>query len=231
METPVPKGSGFWFSLENRPPVRPHWGRVRTALINSTEGFLPRAPPRLRSRTLKRALQEVREKTQNLNAERRMVIATWADSIGTHTPTGHWNQIACDLLARSGASDFRSARVLAVMNLAMFDAGIVCWGCKYRHWTARPSQLDSRIKTLIKVPNFPAYMSGHSTFSGAAEVLAHFFPAESGTVRRMAEQASLSRVLCGLHFRFDCEAGLRAGRRVGRRALRVAARSPYSIGR
>ena len=52
--------------------------------------------------------------------------------------------------------------------MAMFDAAICCWDVKMFYYNPRPSQVDPSIKTLTGVPNFPAYTSGHSTFSGAA---------------------------------------------------------------
>lgn len=71
------------------------------------------------------------------------------------------------------------------------------------------------------VAAFPAYTSGHSTFSGAAaEVLAYLFPDQADTLRALAEEAAISRLYGGIHYRFDSEAGLEGGRSVG--ALAVA---------
>ena len=66
---------------------------------------------------------------------------------------------------------------MALLNMSLMDAAIVCWKTKYLYYNPRPSQLDTRIKTLTGLPNFPAYISGHSTFSsGAACVFEKFFP-------------------------------------------------------
>ena len=46
------------------------------------------------------------------------------------------------------------------------DAAICCWDTKYFYFNERPCQADPEIKTLTGVPNFPAYSSGHSNFSG-----------------------------------------------------------------
>ena len=71
----------------------------------------------------------------------------------------------------------RAARAFALLNMAMHDAAVGCWDAKYSYFNPRPSQLDPGIKTVIGLPNFPSYTSGHSTFSAAAaEVLSYLFP-------------------------------------------------------
>ena len=71
-------------------------------------------------------------------------------------------------------------------------------------------------------PLFPAYVSGHSTYSAAvAVVLAHLFPADAERFRAMGEEAGLSRLYGGIHWRSDHVAGSDMGREIG--ALVVAA--------
>jgi hypothetical protein len=80
--------------------------------------------------------------------------------------------------------------------------------------------MDTRIKTVVGLPNFPSYTSGHSTFSGAAAtVLTYLFPEKSTQLNDLAKQASESRIYGGIHFRFDCEEGLNAGIKVGKFAI------------
>jgi hypothetical protein len=74
--------------------------------------------------------------------------------------------------------------------------------------------------TLVPPP-FPSYTSGHVTFSAAAsEVLASFFPEDAARLHYLAEEAALSRVYAGIHYRFDSEAGLQSGRQLGALAIR-----------
>src|SRR6185295_5578656 len=113
---------------------------------------------------------------------------------------------ACEMLAGSKKSETERTKILALLNIAMFDAGIACWRTKFKYWLARPSQFDTSIPVRIKVPNFPSYVSGHSAFSGAAAtVLGRFLPAQRDKLAAMAQQASQSRVFAGIHFNFDCE--------------------------
>ena len=161
-------------------------------------------------------MAEVR-RYSDARTQRQLDIAKhWGDGAGSYTPAGHWNEIAADLVTWYNLPEHDAAHVLAVVNMAMMDAGIAVWDAKYTYWLLRPSQADSAITTPIGLPNFPSYVSGHAAFSGAAsEVLGYFFPAERATLRAQAEEAAMSRLYAGIHYRFDSEVGLGMGRAVG----------------
>lgn len=216
VEVSPPKGAAFWVSMEDRPPVRPYWGNVKTLCVGPIQKYAPGPPPNIYSSEFKAALAGVRQKSSKVTPAQEAMIQLWADGSGSSTPSGHWNLIACNYLSKSEKSENDRANILALLNIAMFDAGVACWSTKFKYWLARPSQLDAKILVRVKIPNFPSYFSGHSTFSGAASaVLAHFFNKETNAFKTMANQASESRVLCGIHFKFDCETGLRVGRQIG----------------
>ncbi|MFN2390167.1 MAG: phosphatase PAP2 family protein [Actinomycetota bacterium] len=74
--------------------------------------------------------------------------------------------------------------------------------------------------SYITTPPFPSYPAGHSTFSGGAgRLLTHYFPEAGDLLNELAEQAAYSRLLGGIHFRSDNEAGLTLGRTVAELAL------------
>jgi hypothetical protein len=98
----------------------------------------------------------------------------------------------------------------------MHDAAVACWNTKYYYFNPRPSQLDASIKTGTGIPNFPAYVSGHSTFSAAAaSVLSYLFPTDQSYFQAQANEASLSRLYGAIHYRIDCSQGLVLGGSVG----------------
>ena len=104
--------------------------------------------------------------------------------------------------------------------MSLMDASIACWDAKYTYFNPRPSQMDNRIKTVTGLPNFPSYISGHSTFSGAAAaVLGYINPAKSQQYLDMATEASMSRIYGAIHYRSDCEKGLITGKKVGQLAV------------
>ena len=120
-------------------------------------------------------------------------------------------------------SEVRWARNMALLNMSLMDAAIVCWDTKYYYFNPRPTQLNPEIKTLTGIPNFPSYISGHSTFSGAAAtILGHIIPARADDYNAMAQEASLSRLYGGIHYRSDCQIGLNVGKSVGDKAIERA---------
>lgn len=98
--------------------------------------------------------------------------------------------------------------MFALTHAAIFDAFIGCWESKYHYWYIRPSQANSAIPLPIGLPNHPSYPSGHSCVSSsAARVLATFFPSHTTELNGMVADAGLSRILAGIHYRFDITAG------------------------
>lgn len=214
------RGEEPWHSLElpRRPPMLPLFGKVRTFLFDSATAvsLRPGPPPAVNSQKMKEETEEIYQLVNRSSREKLRIVHFWADGISTSTPPGHWNQIASEDFIKLDFSEVRWARNLALLNMALMDAAIVCWDTKFTYFNPRPSQLDPRIRTLTGVPNFPAYISGHSTFSGAAaEILGYINPSRSSAYDAMAQEASLSRMYGGIHFRSDCEVGLAVGRSIG----------------
>lgn len=215
----VPVGPGIWYSAANGTPLRPAWGAVRTWLISSGSALRPPPPPAWGSAEYQSALTEVRRIADTRTSEQTRIAVYWADGAGTATPPGHWNAIAADLIERHHLDEEKATRTLALLNMAMMDAGVACWDAKYHYWLIRPSQADPGIVTAVPLPNFPSYVSGHATFSGAAAVLlGEAFPSERVELAAMADEAALSRLYGGIHYRFDNEQGLALGRKIGRLA-------------
>jgi hypothetical protein len=69
---------------------------------------------------------------------------------------------------------------------------------------------------VVGLPNFPSYTSGHSTFSAAAaEVLSYLFPRGASSFNDQKDEAAVSRLYAGIHYRSDIEVGKDHGKRVG----------------
>jgi hypothetical protein len=208
-----------WFSLElpKRPPMLPLFGRVKSFLLDSATivSLRPGPPPLTASSQMKQETQEIKVFIKNPSRENIRIVQFWADGAGTYTPPGHWNAIAAEDFVKQNYSEVRWARNLALLNVALMDAAIVCWNTKYYYFNPRPTQMDPSIKTLTGIPNFPAYISGHSTFSGAAAtILGHLVPSRAADYMAMAQEASLSRMVGGIHFRSDCAIGLTVGQNI-----------------
>ncbi len=221
----VARGEIPWTSLETpkRPGMLPLFGRVKTWLFDSVTmvtTLRPAPPPSTNSPQFKTELEEIYNIQKNLNREQVRIAHFWADGINTYTPPGHWNYIAATEFVTQCFSEARWARNMALLNMSLMDAAITCWDAKYFYFNPRPSQMDSRIKSVTGVPNFPAYISGHSTFSGAAsKVLGYIIPSKSQNFIDIAKEASESRLYGAIHYRSDCEVGLVTGTKIGNYAV------------
>jgi membrane-associated phospholipid phosphatase len=219
------KGEIAWKSMEDapRPPMLAMYGNVATwnmdrSNLTTISTSIP--PLSTKSAEFKAQVEEVKYYTENPTRERIAIVHFWADGAGTHTPPGHWNQIAEKSIVTAKMSEVRTARTLALLNTAMMDAAVSCWYTKSFYYVPRPSQMDNSIKTLTGLPNFPAYTSGHSTFSAAAStVLSYIFPESASDFQAKADEASKSRLYGGIHYKMDCEGGLKIGKMVGDKAI------------
>ncbi len=175
-------------------PLFPQWPGVTPFCMTSGDQFLPEGPPALTSAAYTADFNEVKSlgksDSATRTAEQTEIAFFWADGPGTATPPGHWNVIAQDVAIAKGTTLAENARLFALLNLAVADAGISCWDAKYFYDFWRPitaireadtdgnpaTTKDATWSPLITTPNFPTYTSGHSTFSGAsATILANFF--------------------------------------------------------
>ncbi|MFN7116963.1 MAG: vanadium-dependent haloperoxidase [Saprospiraceae bacterium] len=158
------------------------------------------------------------------------------------TPGGHWLAICQLFLKEKKIGMYESLNAYALTSVALYDAFISCWEEKYRSLRLRPetvisAKIDKEWHPYLITPPFPAYTSGHSTVSSAAaEVLTGLFgdnqpftdttekeyglPVRSfSSFRQAAQEASMSRVYAGIHYRSDCDNGNEQGARVGQLVL------------
>lgn len=182
------------------PALLPQWGDVEPFGLQSGNLFRPALPPALNTPAYATELNEVKRlgaiNSTDRTADQTIIARFWANGAGTETPPGHWNRIAHSISDERGLSLRQNARLFALLNIAMADAAIVSWDCKfaYNYWrpitAIRNADLDENDATekvadwtpLLVTPPFPEYTSGHSTFSGAgSRVLELFFGTDNLT--------------------------------------------------
>lgn len=220
----VPVGPGLWYPTPaTAKPQGALWGEVRPWLMTRGDQFRPAPPPAFGSPAFLAALAEVRAFSDAPTEEQLRIARFWATEYGPGGPAGFFGNLAVELAAKQHMDERRSARLFAVLQMAIMDASIGCYDAKYAYWYIRPYQADPALHTWVARPNFPSYPSAHSCLSAAAGgVLSAFFPAATGELRAMVEEAGLSRMYAGLHFRFEIVAGRELGEAVARLALERA---------
>ena len=186
------------------PGAGPQFAYMTPWVIGSPSQFRPNGPPALTSARYASDFNETKTmgsiSSPVRTGDETIYSWFWAQSTATYL----WNHVADSLIERGdqdGDDDsgrwgerrnalLESARVLALLDLAMADAAIACWEAKYHYVSWRPitaiplADTDGNPATiadpswmpLFATPNHPEYPSGHSTVSGAAAVvLASFF--------------------------------------------------------
>ena len=155
------------------------------------------------------------------------------------TPGGHWINIAALACRKDSASFMESIHAYTAVSIALFDGFISCWDEKYRSNLIRPETIindyiDEDWVPLLQTPPFPEYTSGHSVISGAAAVaLTEIFgedfsflddtemefglPARSfRSFYHASEEAAISRLYGGIHYRPAIDNGVTQGRSLGK---------------
>ena len=154
------------------------------------------------------------------------------------SPGGHWMSIAAIASRNTGADIFTTAKAYTYTAIALYDGFISCWDEKYRSVYIRPetyinSRIDESWRPLLQTPPFPEYTSGHSVISNAAAtVLTKVFGSKISiddnsevpyglpvrnfsSFQAAADEAAISRLYGGIHFRQAIEHGQVQGQRLG----------------
>jgi membrane-associated phospholipid phosphatase len=138
-----------------------------------------------------------------------------------------WSDIARNAIASQALDVPHTARMLNVLHLTLADAFIACWDTKYQNDVPRPYMMapDGKpLMTVVPTPPHPSYPSGHATASmAAAVVLSKYFPAQQRYFVAQAEEAAMSRLWGGIHYRKDNDDGLKLGKRIGEYCAQQAA--------
>ena len=190
---PLNIGQGFY---------APAGGQVIPFSPSDSFDYVPLDPPSLGSDAYATAFNDVKSlggdgiTTPTSRTDEQTEIGLFwaydgANKIGT--PPRLYNQIARTIAVQKKNTEIQNARYFALINAAMADSGILCWGIKYQYALWRPilgirrADEDSNVATVVDsnwiplgspasngngkknfTPNFPAYTSGHATFGAAA---------------------------------------------------------------
>ena len=233
-----PTGPGGWIPIG--PPVFPRLGEMRTFFMTSGKQFRPGPPPFSPSPKFQAALAEIEQITDDRTPEQIRIARFWA-APSASLVAGYWNEQASALIVDRKMSEREAAHAFALMNMAAMDANIASHDAKYTYWLIRPSQADPVGITLIPLdgtgaavglPNHPSYPSNHAAVSGAdANILGHLFPSDKSRLASLAQEAAISRLYAGIHYRFDMDAGLKIGRQVAQLAIKrdVHGHQPFTL--
>jgi hypothetical protein len=154
------------------------------------------------------------------------------------SPGGHWMNITGIATAKANLDLDKGIMVHSLVAATLMDAFISCWDEKYRSSRVRPETvinrlLDPQWQPLLQTPPFPEYTSGHSVISTAVaetltfllgenfafrddtEVIFELPARDFNSFRQASEEAAISRLYGGIHYRDAIENGQAQGRALG----------------
>jgi hypothetical protein len=223
--------------------LQPYWGNNRPFVLNAGSECQPPPPPPYSEQPgtkFYNEMMEVYNAVNKLTAEQRAIAEFWADNPGeTATPPGHSISILNQIIKQKQIDLEVAAEAYAKVGMAVADAFIACWRIKYQYNLLRPitciqSLMDPDWNPIMNTPPFPEFTSGHSVQSGAtAQVLTDLFgavaftdhthdnrglaPRSFSSFFAAADEAAISRLYGGIHFRSAIELGLEQGKCVGQK--------------
>lgn len=252
--------------------LTPQWGNITPFGLTSGSEFRPPAPAEFGTPEYEQQAKQVLDESANLSDRQKAIAEYWEDGPGTSFPPGTWMTFGQFVSQRDAHTLDEDVKMFFILGNAVSDAGIAAWDAKKFYDSERPitairtlfkgqpvqawggpgkgtQTIDGgdwvpyQAKNVV-TPNFPEYVSGHSTFSAAAaQVLKQFtgsdafgnsFTVKAGNSRfepgtnpstdvtlswatfsDAADEAGLSRRYGGIHFEQGDLEGRKLGRKVG----------------
>jgi membrane-associated phospholipid phosphatase len=196
----------------------------KTWTIASASALRPGAPPATGSTAATQEIDEIVQRQSARTAATDSMIVRWSG-----LPTSPWHALALDRMEVywvllpdvRQATPARSARIMALLNVAMYDALVATWDAKYAYQRVAPSVETGRVKGLIDTHGVPSYPSEHAAAAAAAAaVLSYVFPKEDTVgFHAMEREAGEARIVGGAARRSDVDAGYAIGRAVAAQVL------------
>jgi hypothetical protein len=215
-----------------------HWPSVTPFVLHSCDQFRPSAPPTVDGALARRDVEQVRaiggQVSTARNDEQSEIARFWYEN----SPQG-WNRIARKVAEQRQIGPWESARLLALVNLAMADGFIASFDAKYHYnyWrpvTAIRAAGASEWLSQLPTPPIPDYPSAHTVLgAAAATVMARLFDNDyvafettsgapyPGLTRKFwsfseaAQENGASRVLAGIHYPTAVKVGYELGESIG----------------
>lgn len=194
--------------------------------------------------------KEVYTTVKNITPEQLVIAKYWSDDAGIlgGTPPAHSISITTQILQKENAGLGMAAETYVKVGIGISDAFVSCWHYKYQFNHLRPityirNLIDPQFLPPLSTPPFPEYTSGHSVQTGAtARILSDIFgynyafsdnthikrtdiegkPRKFKSFFAMANEAAMSRLYGGIHYREAIENGMTQGIRIGEMVSRLA---------
>lgn len=236
-----PVKDGLWVpTTAGAKAVAPYWGKNRTLVKGSITNTQPAAPISYSTEPnsdFYKMAKYVYDVSQTLTDDQKAMAMFWRDVPGVSSP-GHWLSILQQVVGKTNSRLDKAAIAYALTGASIHDAVISCWKTKYEHNLVRPITYIRNVmghatwNTFIGTPSHPEYSSGHAVLSSAGatamkevfgngvSITDHTYdymglaPRTYSSFAAIAEEAAISRIYAGIHFKETVDLGLIEGRKV-----------------
>lgn len=238
-------GSWAPSELHPSKPLLPHWGSVRPFVIDLKSLSLPTPMPYSEEPGSKMYLEAVElvSLSSPLSEDNKWVAEFWSDDHHnlSFSPAARWLSITNQIIEHESPSYDKVLETYLRVGFALCDALIATWKTKYEFSRERPEQYIKRVinkswHPYHDSPSFPTFPSGHAALGAAvSEVLSKMYgevyeftdcshmnrtefngkPRSYHSFHQMAYDNAFSRIAMGVHFKNDCEEGLKLGFSIG----------------
>jgi membrane-associated phospholipid phosphatase len=209
-------------------------GTWKTWVIANSSALRPAAPPASSSAQAAQEIEEIVSLQRARSAASDSIIAHWSG-----IPTANWHALALDRMEVYWvllpdvrlATPARTARAMALLNVAMYDALVATWEAKYAYRRKAPWEADARVRGLVQTGGVPSYPSEHAAVAAAAAaVLSYILPSEDTlSFHALAREAGEARIAAGAAYRSDVTAGFAIGRAVAAQVIARGAADGSSV--
>ncbi len=222
----------------------PFWKTMKPFGLQQPQQFRSEPYPALQTAVYKKDFEEVKKFGDKNSTVRNAAETFYAKFWYEYAEIG-WNRITSVAAGKEKTDLMTTARLFAMVNIALADGYTAGWDSKFNYNFWRP--YTAIVKTpaaeggnadwepLMPTPPVQDYPSTHSVLGNAAAVVLTYFYGDNyafattstssstpGTARnfksffKAADENADSRVMAGVHFRFSCEAGQQMGNKIGK---------------
>ena len=226
-------------------PILPDWGSRPTLFINQEDILFQDPYFKYSSFkiALHQDALGVYTHSINMSKEDQWIAEFWSDDVRglTFSPAGRWIAITNQIVQLENISFSDMLTLYFKLGIGLNDAATLCWKNKYHYNLERPSafinkHIDPAWKPFHDDPNFPSYPSGHAVLGAVSAIILEktfginykftdkshhtrmeFFGKKRSfdSIKAMALENAYSRFVMGVHYKEDCESGLRLGFDIG----------------
>jgi hypothetical protein len=222
----------------------PFWKTMKPFALTQPQQFRSTSYPTLQSKAYKKDFEEVKTLGEKNSKQRTAEQTSYAKFWYEYAEIG-WNRIASVAASKEKTDLLTTARLFAMLNIALTDSYTAGWDSKfyYNFWRPHTAIVTTPVTSggnpswepLMPTPPVQDYPSTHSVLgNAAATVLTYFYgdnytfattstsSATPGITRNFksflsaADENADSRVMAGVHFRFSCNAGQAMGNKIGK---------------